>query len=44
MCMKNNIEPGKQLIDELVELWIETKDRCDRIENLINQIKEKSEK
>jgi hypothetical protein len=38
--MKNNIEQSKKLIDELLELWIETKLRCDKIELLVKQIKE----
>ena len=41
--MKNDLKMGKQLIDELVELWIETKIRCDKIEELVKQIKERSE-
>ena len=35
-----DIEPGKQLIDELLDLWVETKVRCDKIEELIKQLKE----
>lgn len=33
-------EKINKLGDELVELWDETKIRCDKIENLIKQIKE----
>ena len=29
-----------ELIDELIDLWIETKVRYDRIEQLIKQLKE----
>ncbi len=36
--MKYDIEMGKQLIDELVELWIETKIKCDKIERLVKDI------
>ena len=38
--MKYDIEQGKQLVDELVELWIETKIQCNKIENLVKQLKE----
>ena len=38
--MKYNIEQSKQLVDELVDLWIETKIRCDKIESLVKQLKE----
>lgn len=31
---------SKQLVDELVNLWIETKVRCEKIEQLIKQLKE----
>jgi len=37
--MEYDIELGKQLVDELVELWVETKVRCDKIEVLIIQLK-----
>ena len=37
--MVYDIEKGKQLIDELINLWVETKIQCDKIEFLINQIK-----
>ncbi len=40
MCMKYTMEQGKQLIDELIELWIETKLRCDKIEELVKQLKD----
>ena len=33
--MKYNIEQSKQLIDELVDLWIKTKIRCDKIESFV---------
>ena len=38
--MKYDTEIGIQLIDELVELWFETKERCDKIEILVKKIKE----
>lgn len=38
--MKYDTEMGKQLISELIDLWIETKDRCYKIENLVKQFKE----
>jgi len=34
------MDMSKQLVDELVELWIETKVKCDKIEELIRHIKE----
>jgi len=34
------MEQGKQRVDELVELWIETKVRCDKIESLVKHLKE----
>ena len=41
--MKYDIEQGKQLVDELVELWTECSVHCDRIEELVKQLKEMSE-
>ena len=41
--MKYDMEQGKQLVDELVELWSECSMRCDKIEELVKQIKEESE-
>ena len=41
--MKYDMEQGKQLVDELVDMWIETKVKCDKIEELVKQIKETSE-
>ena len=38
--MEFDIELGKQLIDELTDLWSECNIRCDRIENLIKQLNE----
>jgi len=38
--MEYDIEQGKQLVDELIELWVETRIRCDKIESLVKQIKE----
>ena len=40
MNMEYDINMSQQLVDELVELWIETKVRCDKIEDLIIQLKE----
>jgi hypothetical protein len=40
MNMVSNIEIGKHLVDELADLWIETKVKCDKIESLIKQHKE----
>ena len=39
--MKDKKEQGKQLVDQLIELWTECSVRCDRIEELVKQIKEK---
>ena len=39
--MKNEIEQGKELVDELIELWTECSKRCDSIEEIVRQIKEK---
>ena len=44
MNMKYNIEIGNQLVNELVDLWAETMIKCDRIEELVKQLKEESEK
>ena len=41
--MKYDKELINQLGNELVELWVETKIRCDKIESLVKQIKEESE-
>jgi len=38
--MKYNMEISKQLVDELVSLWSECSTRCDKINNLVKQIKE----
>jgi len=37
--MEYDIELGKQLVDELVDLWVGTKIRCEKIEKLIIQLK-----
>ena len=39
--MEYDLDLGKQLVNELVELWVETKVRCERIEDLVKQLKEK---
>jgi len=39
--MEYDLDLGKQLVNELVELWVETKVRCERIEDLVTQLKEK---
>ena len=36
--MNNDIELGKQLVDELTDLWLECSERCDKIEELIKKI------
>ena len=41
--MKNETEEGKQLVDELIELWSECSIRCEKIEELVKEIKETSE-
>jgi len=41
---KYDMELGKQLVDELIELWAETQIRCDKIESLVKQIKKETEK
>jgi len=38
--MNYTIEQGRNLIDELLDLWIETKIRCDKIEELVKRLKE----
>ena len=38
--LEDEIELGKQLIRELVDLWTECKMRCDEIEELIKKISE----
>jgi hypothetical protein len=38
--MEYDMDMSQQLVDELVELWVETKVRCDKIEELIKQLKE----
>ena len=38
--MEYDTELGIQLVDELVELWTECSIRCERIEELLKQIKE----
>jgi len=38
--MEYNLEMSKELVDELVELWVETKVKCDKIEQLIKQLEE----
>ena len=38
--MEYDIKIGKQLIDELIDLWTENKIRCEKIEQLIKQLKE----
>ncbi len=40
--MEYNLEQGKKLIEELIDLWFECSIRCERIENLIKQIYEKT--
>ncbi len=42
--MKFDMEQGKQLVDELIELWVENRIRCDKIESLVKQLKKESEK
>ena len=39
--MEYDVELGKQLVDELLELWVETKTQCERIEDIVKQLKEK---
>jgi len=38
--MEYDMELGKQLVDELVDLWIESKTRCEIIEELVKKLKE----
>jgi len=42
--MEFNIELTKQLGEELTDLWLECSIRCDKIEELVKQLKEQSEK
>jgi len=34
------MELGEQLVNELLDLWTECKSKCDRIEELVKQLKE----
>lgn len=36
--MEFDLETGKELVDELLNLWEECKKRCDRIEEIIQEI------
>jgi hypothetical protein len=38
--MEYDMELGKELINELLELWVETKVKCEKIEELIKQFEE----
>ena len=38
--MEYDMNLGKKLAEELVDLWTECSMRCDRIEELLKQIKE----
>jgi len=38
--MEYDIELGRQLVDELTDSWLECRRRCDKIEDLLKQIKE----
>jgi hypothetical protein len=38
--MKYDMEQSKELVDELVMLWSECSTRCDKINDLVKQIKE----
>lgn len=37
--MEYDIEPGKQLVNELLDLWTECISRCDKIEERVKQLK-----
>jgi len=39
--MENDIELGKELVDELLELWVETRTKCEQIEEIVKQLREK---
>jgi len=38
--MEYDMELGKQLVEELVDLWNDCRIGCDRIKELVKQIKE----
>jgi hypothetical protein len=38
--MEYDMEISQHLVDELVELWVESKVRCDKIEEMIKQLNE----
>ncbi len=40
--MEFDMKLGKQLVDELTDLWSECSRRCDSIEKLIKEINEKN--
>jgi len=42
--MEFDIGLGKQLIEELVDIWNDCRIRCEKIEELVKQLKEESEK
>jgi len=41
--MKYDMKQSKQLVDELVDLWVESKVRCDKIESMVKRIREEPE-
>jgi hypothetical protein len=42
--MKFDMDVGKKLIEELVDLWNDCSIRCEKIEQLVKQLKEEPEK
>jgi len=40
--MESDLETGKQLVDELLDLWSECQNRCNRIEKIIEELNEKN--
>jgi len=42
--MEYDMKIAEQLAEELVNLWVETKMHCEKIERLIKQIKKESSK
>ena len=38
--MEYDIEIGKQLVNELIDLWSECRSRCDRIDEIVKKLQE----
>lgn len=42
--MEYNLEEGKRLVDELLDLYSECQKRCDRIEEIIEKLDEQKKR